>query len=147
MRIQQTLSTVATLRHVASVFTRIIRGELPAHEFHRDDQSIGFLSINPISTGHALIVPLMEVDHWLDIPVDLVAHMMAVAQRVGRAQEQVFSVARVGLVIAGFEVPHCHIHLIPTDSMAGMDFANAATVVDHLALADQARQLRDVLAS
>lgn len=132
---------------MGSVFTRIINGELPAHFFHRDDEVVGFMSINPIAPGHALVVPRMEIDQWIDLPADVALHAMAVSQRVGIAMRTAFPSARVGLIVAGFEVPHCHIHVIPTNSMLDMDFGNAATAVDHHELALHAERLRDALAS
>lgn len=130
---------------MTSVFTRIIDGELPAHFFYRDDVVVGFMSINPIAPGHALVVPIVEVDHWIDLPLDVATHVMTVAHRVGNAQRSAFRTTRIGLIVAGFEVPHCHIHVIPTNSMNDMDFANAATTVDHNELARQANLLASTL--
>lgn len=130
-----------------SVFTRIIDGDLPGHFLWRDEICVSFLSINPIRPGHALVVPRAEVDHWLDLPVATNQHLMGVAHAVGVAQQAVLSPRRVGQMIAGFEVPHVHVHVIPIRGMGDMDFANAATSVDHAELADVARSLRDALAA
>lgn len=130
---------------MATVFTKILDGELPGHFVTRDDQAAAFLSINPISEGHTLVVPTAEVDHWLDLPPATNQHLMAMAQRIGAAQARVFSPERVGLMIAGFEVPHVHVHVLPMASMADMDFANAATSVDHDRLAAIARDLAAAL--
>lgn len=145
IRTSQTVASTATLRHVASVFTKIIRGELPCHEVHRDDVCIAFLSINPLATGHTLVVPLVETDHWLDLPDTTSSHLFHVAKRIGEAQRTLLKPRRVGLIIAGFEVAHCHIHVVPTQSMADLDFANAATTPDHDRLAEVARGLRESL--
>jgi diadenosine tetraphosphate (Ap4A) HIT family hydrolase len=126
---------------MATIFTRIIEGELPGHFVHRDEHAVVFLSINPIAPGHALVVPRAEVDHWLDLPVELNAHLLALAQRVGHAQMAVLTPARIGLIVAGFEVPHVHVHVIPTRSMADLNFANAAASVDHAELAELATRL------
>ena len=88
------------------------------------------MSINPTARGHVLVVPLEEVDHWIDAPVDLAGHLFAVAHVLGQAQQRAFSPARIGLLIAGYEVPHTHIHVIPTTSMAELSLANAAASVD-----------------
>ena len=80
------------------------------------------MSINPISEGHTLVVPTVEIDHWLDLPPATNQHLMAMAQRIGEAQMQVFAPRRVGLMIAGFEVPHVHVHLIPLHSMKNATF-------------------------
>lgn len=103
------------------------------------------MSINPIAAGHALVVPIIEVDHWIDLPLDIATHVMTVAHRVGNAQRTTFGASRIGLIVAGFEVPHCHVHVIPTNSMKDMDFANAADTVDHQELARQADALAEVL--
>jgi diadenosine tetraphosphate (Ap4A) HIT family hydrolase len=110
---------------MASIFTRIISGELPARFVHRDDDCVAFLTVGPIRPGHTLVVPTVEVDHWLDLDPDLTAHLTSVAQRIGRAQMAAFAPERIGLIVAGFEVPHVHLHVIPTWTMADLDFAQA----------------------
>ncbi len=114
---------------MATIFTRIIEGEIPGTFVHRDDHCVVFLSINPLAHGHALVVPIAEHDHWVDLPADLAAHLFAVAHRVGRAQARAFGCDRVGVIIAGYEVPHTHIHLVPTNDMRELNFANAAASV------------------
>ena len=109
---------------MASIFTRIIRGELPGRFVWKDDRCVVFLSNRPLRPGHALVVPRAEVDHWLDAEPDLVAHLMRTAQVVGQAQMTAFRPARVGLIIAGLEVPHLHLHVVPIRGMQDLDFAN-----------------------
>lgn len=128
-----------------SVFTLIINGDLPGHFLWQDDQCVSFLSINPITDGHALIVPRAEVDHWLDLDVETTAHLMTVAHHVGSAIQSVFSPLRVGQMIAGFEVPHTHVHVLGLNREADMSFANAAADVDHGVLAGFATDLRAAL--
>jgi len=128
-----------------SVFSRIIAGELPGTFVWKDDRAVAFLSINPINTGHTLVVPREEIDHWLDLDDDLARHLMSVARSIGLAQQRAFNPQRVGLVIAGFEVPHCHIHVIPTDGMHHLDFANAAASVDPAELGQAATRIRQAL--
>lgn len=123
---------------MATVFTKIIQGELPGRFVWRDDRCVGFLSINPLRHGHALVVPVEEVDHWLDLDPAANAHLMEVSQRIGQAQMVAFSPARVGLMIAGLEVPHVHLHVVPIDGVHDMDFANAQRDPDPAAM-DQAR--------
>lgn len=108
-----------------SVFTRIFNGELPARFVYQDDRCGAFLSIAPLRPGHVLVVPKLEVDHWLDLEVELNAHLMTVAQSVGRAQMLAFAPTRVGLMIAGLEVPHVHVHVVPIDGVHDLEFANA----------------------
>jgi diadenosine tetraphosphate (Ap4A) HIT family hydrolase len=115
---------------VGTVFSRIIAGELPGTFLWRDDRCVVFMSINPIATGHALVVPIEEIDHWLDAPADLTAHLFEVSRIIGLAQRETFECRRVGVIIAGYEVPHLHVHVIPTNSMADVAFANAAPWVD-----------------
>ncbi|MBI4884959.1 MAG: HIT family protein [Actinobacteria bacterium] len=130
---------------MSTIFTRIIRGEIPGTFVHRDDQCVVFLSVNPLAQGHALVVPIAEVDHWVDLPTDLAAHLFAVAHRIGRAQRAAFQCERVGLIIAGYEVPHTHIHVVPTTHMGQLDFATAATSVDRDELAAVADAIRQAL--
>jgi diadenosine tetraphosphate (Ap4A) HIT family hydrolase len=125
-----------------TVFTRIINGELPGQFVWTDEACVAFLSINPIRRGHALIVPRAEVDHWIDLEPGLAAHLMGVAQHVAKAQQAAFRPVRVGMIIAGFEVPHTHLHVIPVEDMGGLDFANAATSVDPAELAAAAEAIR-----
>ena len=109
-----------------TIFSRIIAGEIPGTFVHRDDHCVVFMSINPMAVGHALIVPIAEVDHWIDLPADLVTHLFQVAHRIGLAQRAAFECDKVGLIVAGYEVPHMHIHVIPTNNMGQLSFANAA---------------------
>ncbi len=115
---------------MATVFTMIIDGDLPGRFVWRDDHCVSFLSINPLQRGHTLVVPIDEVDHWLDLDPELNAHLMRVSQHIGRAQQDAFSPTRVGLMIAGLEVPHVHLHVVPIDDVHDLDFANAATDPD-----------------
>ncbi len=110
---------------MATIFTRIIEGELPARFVWKDEQCVAFLSINPIRSGHVLVVPREEVDHWLDLDEGSMAHLMSVSRSIGRAIQGGFGPARVGLIIAGLDVPHLHIHLLPTDGIEDLNFENA----------------------
>ena len=115
---------------MASIFTRIIDGEIPGRFVHTDDVCVAFLDVRPLARGHVLVVPRAEVDQWTDLDADTAAHLMRVAQRIGRAQKALLSPARVGLMIAGFEVPHVHVHVVPINGMGDLDFANADTDPD-----------------
>ena len=130
---------------MATLFTKIIEGEIPGRFVWRDDRAVAFLTIAPIAPGHALVVPIDEVDHWVDLEPDLAAHLMEVARVVGRAQVQAFPSARIGMIIAGLEVPHCHMHLIPIESEADLSFARADHDPDPAALDDAADRLRAAL--
>ncbi len=113
-----------------TIFTRIIDGEIPGTFVWQDDHCVAFMSINPLQRGHVLVVPREEVDHWIELGDDLAAHLMSVSKRLGNAVQAAFSPERVGLMIAGFEVPHTHVHVVPMFGISDLDFANAATSVD-----------------
>jgi diadenosine tetraphosphate (Ap4A) HIT family hydrolase len=115
---------------MSTVFTKIIRGEFPGTFVWRDEHCVAFLSINPMAPGHVLVVPIEEVDHWIDASPALAAHLFAVAHTIGQAQQKAFDCERVGVIVAGYEVPHTHVHVIPTSSMSELSFANAAAGVD-----------------
>jgi histidine triad (HIT) family protein len=128
-----------------TVFTRIIEGEIPGTFVWRDDRCVAFMSINPLRTGHTLVVPREEIDHWVDCPGPLRDHIFEVAQHIGEAIQSAFSPTRVGLMIAGLEVPHLHIHVVPIDGVRDLDFANAAASVDRKELAEAAESIRRAL--
>jgi histidine triad (HIT) family protein len=132
---------------MTTLFTRIIDGDIPGTFVYRDDLCVVFMSINPLAVGHALVVPIEEVDHWVDCSPELAAHLFAVSHRIGRAQEIAFGCERVGMIIAGYEIPHAHIHLIPTANMSQLSFANAAASVEPGALAAAALAISDALAT
>ena len=98
---------------MTSVFTRILQGELPGRFVWKDEQCAAFLSIEPLRPGHTLLVPRAEIDHWIDVPEALHAHLAGVARTLGQAMQAAFEPAKVGVMIAGLEVRHVHWHLIP----------------------------------
>lgn len=107
---------------MASIFTRILAGELPGHFIWKDEHCFSILTIQPIREGHLLVIPNTEVNHWDDVPPALAAHLMQVAQQIAKGIKAVIPCKRVGVTVIGLEVPHTHIHLIPIDSMGDMDF-------------------------
>ena len=117
---------------MASIFTKIIAGELPGRLVWKDDVCVAMLTIAPLRPGHALVVPRREVDHWLDLDDATAAHLLKVAKSVGKGLMQGFKPAKVGLIIAGLEVRHVHLHVVPMNAIADLDFArqdpNATTV-------------------
>ena len=132
---------------MATIFTRIIEGEIPGTFVWKDDECVAFMSINPLRTGHTLLVPRLEVDHWIECPLDLRDHLFDVAQTIGKAIDKVYGAEKVGMMIAGLEVPHLHIHLVPMDGVHDLDFANAAVSVDRDDLEEAASSIRYVLTS
>ena len=128
-----------------TIFTRIIDGELPGRFVWRDEQVVAFLSINPITHGHTLVVPRVEVDHWLDLDADVWSRVSGVSRVVGRAIQTAFDPPRVGTMIAGFEVPHVHVHVLALQQLSDLDFANAATDPDPDDLDAAAAAIRSAL--
>lgn len=127
---------------MATIFTRIIEGEIPGTFVWEDDRCVAFLSINPLKPGHTLVVPRQEIDHWLDCPPDLREHLMSVAQTIGKAIQAEWQPEKVGLMIAGLEVPHLHIHLVPIWGVSDLDFANAAASVPRNELEENADRIK-----
>jgi histidine triad (HIT) family protein len=130
---------------MSTVFTRIIDGELPGRFVWRDERCVAFLSINPLRTGHTLVVPIEEVDHWIDLDPDLLAHLTVVSREIAAAQQEVFAPERVGLMIAGLEVPHVHLHVVPISGVHDLDFANAQRDPDPAEMDDAAARLNEAL--
>ncbi|HET7480802.1 MAG TPA: HIT family protein, partial [Rubrobacteraceae bacterium] len=110
---------------MATLFTKIIEGELPARFVYKDERCVAFMTINPIRAGHVLVVPIEEVDHWLDLDPDLMDHLMRVSRTIGNAIQKSYNPEKVGLMLAGLEVPHVHIHLLPIDRLEDMSFEYA----------------------
>jgi diadenosine tetraphosphate (Ap4A) HIT family hydrolase len=114
----------ATIGAMTTVFSKIIAGELPGRFVYRDETVAAFLTIEPIAYGHTLVVPVEEIDRWTDVPADLWLHLNEVAQQVGKAIVDGFGAPRAGYLIAGFEVPHTHIHVFPAADMSGYNLSN-----------------------
>lgn len=130
-----------------SVFTLIINGELPGRFVWKDEHCVAFLTINPLTPGHTLVVPRKEVDQWTDVEPDLWAHLSGVAHTIGQAIKSSFGNSRVGLVVAGYEVPHTHVHVFGADTMAQFDFAQADPSPDPAELDSAAAAIRSSLAA
>jgi histidine triad (HIT) family protein len=128
-----------------SVFTKIIAGELPGRFVWRDDECVAFLSINPLRPGHVLVVPRAEVDHWVDLDPQLWGCLTRTAQTIGAALQRAYEPTKVGMMLAGLEVPHVHIHLVPIDSEQHLSFANAEQNPDPGALDEAAERIRAAL--
>ena len=126
---------------MTTIFSHIINGNIPGTFVYRDDLCVAFMSINPLADGHVLVVPIEEVDHWIDMSPELSQHMFAVSHNLSRAVNRAFPCERVGLLIAGYEVNHCHIHLVPTQTMHELNFANAAQSVERERLEANAEKI------
>jgi histidine triad (HIT) family protein len=125
-----------------TVFTLIIEGKLPARFVWKDESCVVFLSNRPLRAGHALVVPRTEIDHWLDLDAALLAHLSETAQAVGKAQMAGFNPARIGLMLAGLEVPHCHFHVVPIRRVHDLDFGNQDPNPDPAAMDEAAETIR-----
>ena len=129
---------------MATIFTRIINGELPGQFVYTDDLVVAFLSIMPLTPGHTLVVSRQEVDQWTDADEPLMHHCMDVARRIGNAAKQAFGAPRAGLVIAGLEVPHLHVHVFPAWSLEDFSFSRAKPASEE-ELREAAAKLRAAL--
>jgi histidine triad (HIT) family protein len=107
-----------------SIFTQIIQGKLPARFVWKDESCVVFLSNRPLRPGHSLVVPRQEIDHWLDLDPSLLCHLAETAQAIGKAQMAGFNPERIGVMLAGLEVPHCHFHVVPIRGLHDLDFGN-----------------------
>ena len=108
---------------MASIFSRIIAGEIPCYKIAEDHEFFAFLDINPLNHGHTLVVPKAEVDYIFDIEDELLGRMNVFAKKVGLAIEKVVKCERIGIAVLGLEVPHAHIHLIPINGIYDIDFS------------------------
>lgn len=129
---------------MASVFTLIMEGKIPGHFVWQDEIAVAILTIQPIREGHVLVIPRLEVDQWTDLPAEVMAHLAELSQKIGNALKRGFPCTRVGMMIAGLEVPHTHIHLVPMDSMEDLSFAYAQNAEGDL-LKQTAEKIRHLL--
>jgi histidine triad (HIT) family protein len=127
---------------LATIFSRIIEGEVPARFVWKDDECVAFLSNRPLRPGHVLVVPRLEVDHWLDLDPKLLSHLTETAQAIGKAQMAGFKPQRIGLMLAGLEVPHCHFHVVPIRGLHDLDFANQDLNPDPAMMDEAAETIR-----
>jgi diadenosine tetraphosphate (Ap4A) HIT family hydrolase len=112
------------LAGMATVFTHIINGDLPGRFVYEDDEIVAFLTIQPMTQGHTLVVPRAEIDNWQDVEPAVFGRVMAVSQLVGKAVCSAFGAERAGMIIAGLEVPHLHVHVFPAYNLTDFGFAN-----------------------
>lgn len=132
---------------MATIFTQIIEGKLPARFVWKDDVCVVFLSNRPLRPGHSLVVPRQEVDHWIDLDPDMLTHLVETAQVVGRAQMTGFRPERIGMMLAGLEVPHCHFHVVPIRGLHDLDFGNQDPNPDPAMMDEAAETIRRELRS
>lgn len=109
---------------MASIFTKIVNGEIPSYKVAETEHCYAFLDINPLAKGHVLVIPKKEVDYILDIDDQLYNELFSFAKKVGIAIEKVVSCKRIGMIVFGLDVPHAHIHLIPINKSSEMNFSS-----------------------
>lgn len=127
---------------MASIFSRIVAGEIPSHKVAENEEFFAFLDINPVAVGHTLVIPKQEIDYIFDIDDAKLGRMMTFAKRVARAQEKAITCKRVGLAVMGLEVPHAHIHLVPITKESDMYFGGKKLEMTQAELADVAAKIR-----
>lgn len=130
---------------MATLFTRIIDGEIPGRFVWSDDVCVAFLTIAPQQLGHAMVVPRAEVAHWVELAPDVAAHVFEVARQIGLAQLEEFEAARIGLLVQGYEIPHTHVHVWPSRGPEDFDLRQALTDVSDAEMEEAAQRLRDRL--
>lgn len=128
---------------MSSIFSKIIRGEIPSYKVAEDDQFFAFLDIRPLAKGHTLVIPKKEVDYIFDLEPTLLGEMMKFSQKLGLAIEKVVPCKRMGMAVLGLEVQHAHIHLVPINSVYDIDFKKEPVTMsqeEFIALAEKIRE-------
>ena len=116
---------------MSSIFSKIISGEIPSYKIAENEKFFAFLDIMPLAVGHTLVVPKKEIDYIFDLPENLLAEMMVFSKYVAKKIEKSIECDRIGISVIGLEVPHAHIHLIPINSIADMDFSKEKLKLSH----------------
>ena len=128
---------------MATIFTKIVQGEIPSYKVAEDDRFYAFLDINPLNQGHTLVIPKAEVDYLFDLDEETYLGMWAFARKVGLAVEQVVPCERIGLVVLGLEVPHAHVHVIPINNESDVDFKKSRVKLSPDEFADLASRIQE----
>ena len=130
---------------MASIFTRIVQGEIPCYKIAEDENYFAFLDINPLAKGHSLVITKQEIDYFFDLPDELIAGMHVFAKNIAKAIDEVVDCKRVGVVVLGLEVPHAHLHLIPINSLYDIEFSKPKLKLSPREFEDIALQIRSAL--
>lgn len=128
---------------MASIFTRIIQGEIPCHKIAEDDRFLAFLDIAPLAVGHVLVIPKEEIDYIFDMDPQLMADLHVFSQKVAKKIAQAIPCKRVGVAVIGLEVPHAHVHLIPLNHVSDINFERAKMDLSQEELAITAQAIRE----
>lgn len=134
------------LVRMATVFTKIINGELPGRFVYEDDDVVAFLTIQPMTQGHTLVVPRNEIDHWQDVDPAVLNKVMGVAQLIGKAVCKAFRSERAGVIIAGLEIPHLHVHVFPAYNLTDFGFAHVDRNPSPQSLDEAQAKIKEALA-
>jgi histidine triad (HIT) family protein len=127
---------------MASIFSKIIKGDIPSHKIAETDNYYAFLDIFPVQKGHVLVIPKTETNRFFDLEDDDMAGLMLFAKKVAKAIKKTFSCDRVGMTVIGLEVPHAHVHLIPINTLRDMSFEKTKLKIDHSELAEIASRIK-----
>ena len=132
---------------MASIFTKIVSGDIPSHKVAESELCYAFLDINPLAVGHTLVIPKKEVDYILDLDDELYLELMRFAKQVGKSIESVVECKRIGITVIGLEVPHAHVHLIPINQLNDMNFAKPKLNLSAIELEELARKIAKAFAN
>jgi len=125
-----------------SIFTKIIKGEIPSYKIAEDDRFIAFLDVFPIKKGHTLVVPKAQIDYLFDLDDSLLSDLMIFAKKVAQKMERAISCERIGIAVIGLEVPHAHIHLVPLDTVGDIDFSQPKLQLSAMEMTEIADSIR-----
>ncbi len=125
-----------------SIFTKIIKGEIPCYKIAEDDRFIAFLDVSPIKKGHTLVVPKAQIDYLFDLDDSLLSDLMIFAKKVAQKMERAISCERIGIAVIGLEVPHAHIHLVPLDTVGDIDFSQPKLQLSAMEMTEIADSIR-----
>lgn len=129
-----------------SIFSKIISGEIPSHKVYEDDLTIVFMDINPVQTGHCLVVPKIQVDHFDDLDSDHYTALWETVKKIAKAQKKAFQTKRVGVQVVGLDVPHAHVHLIPFNTIDEYRYVpEMPETINHAQLAENANNIKENL--
>ena len=128
---------------MASIFTRIIQGDIPCHKIAEDDQFLAFLDIAPLAVGHALVIPKKEIDYIFDLEPETLAALHVFSQKVAKQIEKAIPCKRIGVAVIGLEVPHAHVHLVPLQNVSDINFERAKMDLSEEELAKTAASIRE----
>ena len=126
---------------MSSIFTKIVNGEIPCHKIAEDDRFLAFLDVMPLVEGHVLVIPKLEVDYIFDLEPEMLGDLMKFAQKVAPAIKKAIPCKRLGVTVIGLEVPHAHVHLVPMNRMADMNFSNEKMKPNQVELARTAEKI------